>query len=152
MAARVPNPIDAYIGSRLRFQRMMLGMTQDSLATALGITFQQVQKYEKGINRIGAARLQAVSGLLCVPVSFFFQQDSDRPLTLAGVGVADEANRAAEFLSSREGIALNKAFVKVKNPKTRKSIIALARVLAKVSDESLVDFVDVTGSERLALN
>ena len=109
MAARVPNPIDAYIGSRLRFQRMMLGMTQDSLATALGITFQQVQKYEKGINRIGAARLQAVSGLLCVPVSFFFQQDSDRPLTLAGVGVADEANRAAEFLSSREGIALRPA-------------------------------------------
>lgn len=130
----------------------MLGLTQEALANALGITFQQVQKYEKGTNRIGASRLQAISGILGVPISFFFQQDGDLPLTLAGVGATDEANLTAGFLSSREGVALNKAFLKVKNPKTRKSIIALARALGKGDDDKMVEFNQDLNADGIPLN
>src|ERR1043166_6180006 len=72
MAKKAPNPIDKHVGSRVRMRRMMLGMSQEKLGNALGLTFQQVQKYEKGANRIGASRLQQLSLILQVPVSFFF--------------------------------------------------------------------------------
>ena len=71
MAKKAPNPIDKHVGSRVRMRRMMLGMSQEKLGDALGLTFQQVQKYEKGTNRIGASRLQQISQILQVPVSFF---------------------------------------------------------------------------------
>ena len=73
MAKKAPNPIDKHVGSRVRMRRMMLGMSQEKLGDALGLTFQQVQKYEKGTNRIGASRLQQISLILQVPVSFFFE-------------------------------------------------------------------------------
>src|SRR3974390_1258007 len=73
IAKKVPNPIDRHVGSRVRMRRMMLGMSQEKLGDALGLTFQQVQKYEKGANRIGASRLQQISQILQVPVSFFFE-------------------------------------------------------------------------------
>ena len=73
MAKKVPNPIDKHVGSRVRMRRMMLGMSQEKLGDALGLTFQQVQKYEKGTNRIGASRLQQISLILQVPVAFFFE-------------------------------------------------------------------------------
>src|SRR6201988_3669252 len=73
MAKKAPNPIDRHVGSRVRMRRMMLGMSQEKLGDALGLTFQQVQKYEKGANRIGASRLQQISQILQVPVSFFFE-------------------------------------------------------------------------------
>src|SRR5208283_3836206 len=72
MAKKAPNPIDKYVGSRVRMRRMMLGMSQEKLAGALGLTFQQIQKYEKGTNRISASRLQAISQILDAPVHFFF--------------------------------------------------------------------------------
>src|SRR6202795_1485752 len=73
MAKKAPNPIDKHVGSRVRMRRMMLGMSQEKLGDALGLTFQQVQKYEKGTNRIGASRLQQISQILQVPVAFFFE-------------------------------------------------------------------------------
>src|ERR1700678_1752014 len=73
MAKKAPNPIDKHVGSRVRMRRMMLGMSQEKLGDALGLTFQQVQKYEKGTNRIGASRLQQISHILQVPVAFFFE-------------------------------------------------------------------------------
>ncbi|HEY7998216.1 MAG TPA: helix-turn-helix transcriptional regulator, partial [Pseudolabrys sp.] len=73
MAKKSPNPVDKYVGARVRMRRMMLNMSQEKLGDALGLTFQQVQKYEKGTNRVGASRLQAISNILQVPVSFFFE-------------------------------------------------------------------------------
>jgi transcriptional regulator with XRE-family HTH domain len=72
MSTKAPNPVDKYVGSRVRMRRIMLGMSQEKLGEALGLTFQQVQKYEKGTNRVGASRLQQISEILQVPVSFLF--------------------------------------------------------------------------------
>src|ERR1039458_6289870 len=79
MAKKIPNPIDKHVGSRVRMRRMMLSMSQEKLGDALGLTFQQVQKYEKGTNRIGASRLQQISNILQVPVSFFFEGAPNMP-------------------------------------------------------------------------
>ena len=81
MAKKAPNPTDKHVGARVRMRRMMLGMSQEKLGDSLGLTFQQVQKYEKGTNRIGASRLQQMSGILQVPVSFFFE-GAPRPAPL----------------------------------------------------------------------
>src|SRR5437660_7840991 len=102
MAKKAPNPIDKYVGSRVRMRRMMLGMSQEKLGDALGLTFQQVQKYEKGANRIGASRLQQISLTLQVPVAFFFEGAPD----LSGQHANGEVQSAAfvsDFLSSSEG-------------------------------------------------
>ena len=72
MSIKAPNPVDKYVGSRVRMRRIMLGMSQEKLGEALGLTFQQIQKYEKGTNRVGASRLQQISEILQVPVSFLF--------------------------------------------------------------------------------
>ena len=89
-----PNPIDIHVGSRIRLRRTMLGMSQEKLGEALGITFQQIQKYEKGTNRVGASRLQAISGILNVPVSFFFEDapDGNPANTPAGMAEASSSN------------------------------------------------------------
>src|SRR6476660_9683849 len=73
MSVKAPNPVDKYVGSRIRMRRIMLGMSQEKLGESLGLTFQQVQKYEKGTNRVGASRLQQISEILQVPVSFLFE-------------------------------------------------------------------------------
>ena len=86
MAKKAPNPIDKHVGSRVRMRRMMLGMSQEKLGDALGLTFQQVQKYEKGANRIGASRLQQISLILQVPVSFFFEGAPAPPGRPTGTG------------------------------------------------------------------
>ena len=79
MAKKAPNPIDKHVGARVRMRRMMLSMSQEKLGDALGLTFQQVQKYEKGTNRIGASRLQQIANILQVPVSFFFEGAPNTP-------------------------------------------------------------------------
>jgi transcriptional regulator with XRE-family HTH domain len=123
-----PNPIDIHVGSRVRLRRMMLGMSQEKLGEALGITFQQIQKYEKGTNRIGASRLQHIASVLTVPVSFFFE---DAPGTPAEAGLAENSrDYVVDFLSSSEGVQLNKAFVRIKDAKLRRRIIDLVRAAA----------------------
>jgi transcriptional regulator with XRE-family HTH domain len=125
-----PNPIDTHVGSRVRLRRMMLSMSQEKLGEHLGITFQQIQKYEKGTNRIGASRLQHIASVLQVPVSFFFEDAPPTPDGSTGLSESQPMNYLVSFLSSSEGIQLNKAFVRIKEVKLRRRIIELVRAIA----------------------
>src|SRR3569832_1926650 len=108
-----PNPVDIHVGSRIRLRRNMLGMSQEKLGENLGITFQQIQKYEKGTNRVGASRLQAIASILGVPVAFFFEDAPGQDLT-ANRGLTEERTKTNtdENSGSPEGLQLNRAFVK----------------------------------------
>ena len=125
-----PNPIDIHVGSRVRLRRMMLGMSQEKLGEQLGITFQQIQKYEKGTNRIGASRLQHIARVLSAPVSFFFEDAPGSPSESPNVAESPSTNYVVDFLSSSEGIQLNKAFVRINDAKLRRKIIDLVRAMA----------------------
>lgn len=125
-----PNPIDIHVGSRVRLRRMMLGMSQEKLGESLGITFQQIQKYEKGTNRIGASRLQHIATILKVPVSFFFEDAPGTPEEAENFGKTQPTSYVVDFLSSSEGLSLNKAFVRIEDPKVRRRIVDLVRSLA----------------------
>lgn len=124
-----PNPIDIHVGGRIRLRRNMLGMSQERLGESLGITFQQIQKYEKGTNRVGASRLQAIASILEVPVAFFFEDAPGKP---ASEGLAEENSTTyvVDFLSSTEGLQLNRAFVRIADPKVRRKVIDLVKALA----------------------
>lgn len=128
-ARKTPNPIDIHVGSRIRLRRNMAGMSQEKLGESLGITFQQVQKYEKGTNRVGASRLQAIASVLEVPVSYFF---NDAPSDAPADEFSEEhsSNYVVDFISSTEGLRLNRAFVRIADPKVRARIIDLVRTLA----------------------
>src|SRR5437588_9357470 len=108
MAKKAPNPVDRHVGSRVRMRRMMLAMSQEKLGDALGLTFQQVQKYEKGTNRIGASRLQQISEILSVPVAFFFEV---APVSGASNQTAQAPSPAdiSDFLATSEGLSLTRA-------------------------------------------
>lgn len=129
MAKKAPNPIDKYVGSRVRMRRMMLGMSQEKLGNALGLTFQQVQKYEKGTNRIGASRLQQISGILQVPVSFFFEGAPDMP-SRGEFSEAPSPVYVADFLATSDGLALTRAFMRIDDPKLRRKIVELVEQMA----------------------
>lgn len=134
MAKKAPNPIDKHVGSRVRMRRMMLGMSQEKLGDALGLTFQQVQKYEKGTNRIGASRLQQISHILQVPVSFFFEGAPTLPGQEAmGAGMEEAPSPAyvSDFLATSDGLALTKAFMRIKNAKLRRRIVDLVEQIAE---------------------
>lgn len=135
--SRRPNPIDVHVGSRVRFRRMLLGMSQEKLAEKLGLTFQQIQKYEKGINRIGASRLFDLAQVLSVPVQFFYEEAPANGAEAAqfvptGFGEAGPETSIVEFLKSRDGLELNKAFVRIQDVKARRAIVDLVRSLANV--------------------
>ncbi len=131
-----PNPIDIHVGSRIRLRRTMLRMSQEKLGESLGITFQQIQKYEKGTNRVGASRLQNISSILNVPVSFFFEDaPGENRASPARIEEASSSNFVVDFLSSSEGLQLNRAFVKISDPKVRRRIVDLVKALAADADE-----------------
>jgi transcriptional regulator with XRE-family HTH domain len=127
--AKTPNPIDRHVGSRVRMRRMLVGMSQEKLGEALGLTFQQVQKYEKGTNRIGASRLQHISRILSVPVSFFFEGAPSSEGMSGAFAENHSSNYVADFLSTSEGVQLNRAFVRITDPKVRRRILALVEAL-----------------------
>ena len=133
---RKPNPMDIHVGSRVRLRRMVIGMSQEKLGEKMGLTFQQIQKYEKGTNRIGASRLFQLSQILDVPVQFFFE-DAQSLLASRGVtpnaGFAESKTEAflLDFLNSRDGLELNRAFVKITDPKVRKRVVELVRALSE---------------------
>lgn len=130
-----PNPIDIHVGSRIRLRRTMLGMSQEKLGESLGITFQQIQKYEKGTNRVGASRLQNISSILNVPVSFFFEDaPGDHADATTGLAEATSSNYVVDFLSSSEGLQLNRAFVRITDPKVRRKLVDLVKALAAESE------------------
>ena len=127
---RTPNPIDKHVGSRVRMRRLMLGMSQEKLGDALGLTFQQVQKYEKGTNRMGASRLQHISHILHVPVPFFFEGAPYPPGQPEGIGEAPSPAYVSEFLATSDGHALTKAFMQIKEPGLRRRIVHLVEEIA----------------------
>lgn len=135
MATKVPNPIDKHVGARVRMRRLMVGMSQEKLGNALGITFQQIQKYEKGTNRIGASRLQQISGVLGVPVSYFFEDAQGEAVTDGGFA-EEKSDFVAEFLATSEGLQLTRSFMKVKDPKVRRRIVDL---VTSIADEAAED-------------
>ncbi len=124
-----PNPIDTHVGTRIRLRRNMLGMSQEKLGESLGITFQQVQKYEKGTNRVGASRLQAIASILNVPVSFFFE-DAPNMNQASGLAEPTGTDYVVDFLSSSEGLQLNRAFVKIRDPLVRRRVIDLVKSIS----------------------
>ena len=135
MPKKQANPVDAHVGHRVRLRRMLVGMSQERLGELLGLTFQQVQKYEKGINRIGAGRLFEVAGILGVPISFFYE-DAAPGGAAAGFAEGDEPPPVMEFLASGEGLQLALAFMRIKEMKVRRRIVDLVRSLADDSDGS----------------
>jgi len=136
MAKKAPNPIDKHVGSRVRMRRMMLGMSQEKLGNNLGLTFQQVQKYEKGTNRIGASRLQQISHILQVPVSFFFEgaPTNVNAARVDGIEEAPSPAYVSDFLATSDGLALTKAFMRISDTKLRRRIVDLVEQIA-VSDK-----------------
>lgn len=127
MPKKQANPIDAQVGNRVRLRRMLIGMSQEKLGEALSLTFQQVQKYEKGVNRIGAGRLFQVARILGVPITYFYEDVSS-----VGAGFAEDAASppVIEFLASADGLQLSLAFMRIKEPKVRKRVLDLVKSLA----------------------
>ena len=129
MTKKSPNPIDKHVGSRVRMRRMMVGMSQEKLGEKLGITFQQIQKYEKGTNRIGASRLQQIANVLGVPVGFFFEGAPVPDGSAKGFSDAASPAYVSDFLATSDGLALTKAFMKVTDSKVRRRIVDLVEAM-----------------------
>jgi transcriptional regulator with XRE-family HTH domain len=130
MSTKAPNPVDKYVGSRVRMRRIMLGMSQEKLGEALGLTFQQVQKYEKGANRVGASRLQQISEILQVPVSFLFDGGPTGGTNNGSFSEGSSPTYVSDFLATSEGLALTRAFTRIPDAKLRRSIVELVEQVA----------------------
>ena len=130
-----PRPVDAHVGARVRLRRTMLGMSQEKLAQALGLTFQQVQKYERGTNRVGSSRLYELSKILDVPIQFFFDEMPAEIAATARGGNGGFAEAAADYepdtLAKRETLELVRAYYRIKSPRVRKKVFDLAKTLGK---------------------
>jgi transcriptional regulator with XRE-family HTH domain len=124
------NPIDAQVGNRVRLRRMLIGMSQEKLGELLGLTFQQVQKYEKGVNRIGAGRLFEISRILGVPIDYFYEGVSGGHGGLAGFADSEAAPPVMEFIASGDGLQLSLSFMRIKDPKVKKRVLDLVKSLA----------------------
>lgn len=135
MAIKTPNPTDKHVGARIRMRRLMLGMSQTTLAQGLGLTFQQIQKYEKGVNRVGASRLQQIAHILRVPVEFFFEGAPGVQGAKADVPDTPSLTQVSEFLSTPDGLTLVAGFVKIRSAKLRRSIVELVSYLAQSQDK-----------------
>jgi len=130
MIKKTPNPVDKHVGSRVRMRRVLIGMSQEKLGEALGITFQQIQKYEKGTNRIGASRMQQIATVMGVPVSYFFDDAPGAEARTDGFGESQGSDYVVDFLTTTEGLQLNKSFVRIQDAKVRRKIVDLVVALA----------------------
>ncbi len=133
MSKRNPNPIDVHVGNRVRMQRMLIGMSQEKLGEHLGLTFQQVQKYEKGSNRVSASKLYQMSQVLGVPVQFFYEDLPGGGQPGAGPGFGEQGGQTEimGFLGSSEAIQLNRAFSEIVDPAVRRRVVELVKAIAK---------------------
>jgi transcriptional regulator with XRE-family HTH domain len=131
-AKTTPNPVDKHVGSRVRMRRKMLGLSQEKLGDALEppVSFQQVQKYEKGTNRISASRLQQLTHILQVPVEFFFAGAPNVAGQRKGLSEAPSPVYVSDFLATTDGLALTKAFTQIKDAKLRRRIVDLVKQIA----------------------
>ena len=129
---KTPNPIDKHVGNRVRMRRMMLGLSQEKLGDALQppVSFQQVQKYEKGTNRISASRLQQSAHILQVPVAFFFEGAPPVAGRPKGLSEAPSPAYVTDFLATTDGLALTKAFTRIEDAKLRRRIVGLVKEIA----------------------
>ena len=135
MAKKAPNPTDRHVGARVRMRRMMLSMSQEKLGDALGLTFQQVQKYEKGANRIGAARLQQIAHILQVPVPFFFD-DAPRIAGYSEKGAKTPSpSYVSGLLAESDGLKLVKAFMQISDAQLRRCLVRLVEEIGRDVDE-----------------
>ena len=134
MPSKAPNPVDRHVGSRVRMRRLMVGMSQERLGDALGLTFQQIQKYEKGTNRVGASRLQQISEILQVPVSFLFDGGPSGAVNAEGFSEGSSPAYVSDFLATSEGLALTRAFTRITDAKMRRSIVELVEQIAARED------------------
>jgi transcriptional regulator with XRE-family HTH domain len=133
---RAIKPIEKHVGGRVRMRRVLMGMSQGQLGKSLGVTFQQIQKYEKGQNRIGASRLQQIAKLLDTPVSYFFEgAPADTDDMPAGLEDSGDNAYVADFVGSREGLQLVKAFLRVEDPKLRRRILDLVEAMVPAEGE-----------------
>jgi transcriptional regulator with XRE-family HTH domain len=141
--ASMSNPVDEHVGGRVRFRRTLLGVTQQQLAEGLGVTFQQVQKYEKGANRIGSSRLYDLSTILDVPVGYFFDEMPEavkerspaRMLQARDINFAEEIENQEPRVTKRETLELVRAYYKVKDPALRKRMLDMTRALGVLYEE-----------------
>lgn len=133
-APRSPNPVDIHVGTRVRLRRQVMKMSQEKLGDQLGVTFQQVQKYERGTNRVGASRLWKMAEVLDVPVAFFFDGLGDN-LSQASFAEDDQLPIVYDFIRSSDGVALATAVSKIKSKSVRRRILELARSLSGEASE-----------------
>lgn len=136
MVKKTPNPVDKHVGSRVRMRRVLIGMSQEKLGDALGITFQQIQKYEKGTNRIGASRMQQIATVMGVPVSYFFEDAPGSDVKPGGFGETPGSDYVVDFLTTTEGLQLNRSFVRISDPKVRRKVVDLVAALADQADKA----------------
>ncbi|MHA6287824.1 helix-turn-helix domain-containing protein [Maricaulis sp. CAU 1757] len=132
---RGPNPIDVHVGARVRLRRQLLKMSQEKLGDELGVTFQQVQKYERGANRVGASRLYRMSRVLDVPVQFFFEGLGEKSAS-TGMAEGDQTPVVYDFIQSSDGVALAEAFSRIKEAKVRRRVLELVRTLASEAEDA----------------
>ena len=130
MSTKAPNPVDKHVGSRVRMRRIMLGMSQEKLGEALGLTFQQVQKYEKGTNRVAASRIQQICEILKVPVSFLFEGSTTDISKAVDLSEVPSPAYVSDFLATSQGLALTRAFTRITDAKLRRSIVTLVEQIA----------------------
>ena len=135
MPRDVPNPVDKHVGMKLRARRTKLRMSQSTLAEALGLTFQQVQKYERGANRIGAGRLQQIAQILQMPVESFFEGLPHERGQRRVPTDAPDLQYVADYLATADGLQLTKAFMQIPNAKLRRSIVKLVKQLADSEEQ-----------------
>ena len=129
-ASNTPNPIDMHVGARVKARRKVLGLSQERLGECLGVSFQQIQKYEKGTNRMGASRLHEISIALQIPIEFFFDGlnlDTKQPSN--GFAEVEADTYALDFMATKEGLELQERFSRINDPLIRKKILELVKVL-----------------------
>ena len=135
----VPNPVDIHLGQRIRMRRTILGITQEKLGEAAGVSFQQIQKYERGVNRVGGSRLYDFSKILDCPVQFFYDEmgkdvAAQSPMLRAGLELVPDIEQAIDPMAKRETLELVRAYYKIEDATIRKGALNMLRTLGKVSD------------------
>ena len=132
LRTRGPHPIDVHVGARVKLRRMLLGMSQEALGKALGLTFQQIQKYEKGANRIGASRIFELSKLLDVPIQYFYDDYGDTIGGAAtGMAEGDAGDSFMTLVNSPEGVELCRYFSAITDPQVKKRVLDLVKTIAE---------------------
>lgn len=134
MSVKSPDPVDRHVGNRIRMRRIMLAMSQEKLGEAIGLTFQQIQKYEKGTNRVSASRLQQIADILQVSVAFLFEGAPGAALMADGFGETPSPTYAVDFLATSDGLALARAFTRITDTKLRRSIVEMVEQIAARDD------------------